>query len=103
MLLFQRRPRHSGTPRPGEGPAGDGQKREGTMSRYAFSLGFIGLLVVASSPDASAHTKGLTLSRFGLIDVSLRPNVAYVNLCDLSRVDLDTLRHRHPNGLILTG
>src|SRR2546425_3355054 len=72
------------------------------MKRYAFPLGFIGLLVVASSPDAVAHTKGLTLSRFGLIDVSLQANVAYVNFDDPKKVDFDKIGDRHHKGFNLT-
>src|SRR5438128_5083801 len=72
------------------------------MNRYAFSLGFIGLLVVASSPGAVAHTKGLTLSRFGLIDVSLQANVAYVNFDDPKKVNFDKIGDRHEKGFNLT-
>jgi hypothetical protein len=72
------------------------------MKRYAFSLGFIGLLVVASSPVAFAHTKGLTLSRFGLIDVSLQANVTYANFDDPKRVDFDKIGDRHSKGFNLT-
>src|SRR5260370_20164018 len=74
----------------------------GTMKRYAFSLGFIGLLVVASSPVAFAHTKGLTLSRFGLIDVSLQANVTYANFDDPKRVDFDKIGDRHSKRFNLT-
>src|SRR3989440_3426653 len=72
------------------------------MKRYAFSLGFIGLLIVVSSPDAFAHTKGLTLSRFGLIDVSLQANVDYVNFSDPKRVDFDKIGDRQQKGFNLT-
>jgi hypothetical protein len=72
------------------------------MRRYAFQLGFIGLLIVASSLDAVAHTKGLTLSRFGLIDVSLQANVAYVNFDDPNKVDFDKIGDRHSKGFNLT-
>src|SRR5437899_1437820 len=72
------------------------------MKRYLFSLGFIGLLIVASSLDAVAHTKGLTLSRFGLIDVSLQANVAYVNFDDPKKVDFDKIGDRHSKGFNLT-
>jgi hypothetical protein len=72
------------------------------MRRYAFQLGFIGLLIVASSLDAIAHTKGLTLSRFGLIDVSLQANVAYVNFDDPNKVDFDKIGDRHSKGFNLT-
>jgi hypothetical protein len=72
------------------------------MKRYAFSLGFIGLLVVASSPAAFAHTKGLTLSRFGLIDVSLQANLVYADFEDPKRVDFDKIGDRHEKGFNLT-
>ena len=72
------------------------------MRRYAFQLGGIGLLIVASSLDAVAHTKGLTLSRFGLIDVSLQANVAYVNFDDPKKVDFDKIGDRHSKGFNLT-
>src|SRR3989449_7614176 len=72
------------------------------MKRSLFSLGFIGLLIVASSLDALAHTKGLTLSRFGLIDVSLQANVAYVNFDDPKKVDFDKIGDRHSKGFSLT-
>jgi hypothetical protein len=72
------------------------------MKRYALALGFIGLLVVASSPVAFAHTKGLTLSRFGLIDVSLQANVAYATFSDPNKVDFDKIGDRHSKGFNLT-
>src|SRR5205807_10520379 len=75
----------------------------GTMKRHGFLLGVIGLLVIlAWSPDAGAHTKGLTLSRFGLIDVSLQANVDYVNFCDPRRVDFDKIGDRQHKGSNLT-
>src|SRR5437879_8965136 len=75
----------------------------GTMKRHGFLLGVIGLLVIlAWSPDAGAHTKGLTLSRFGLIDVSLQANVDYVNFSDPKRVDFDKIGDRQEKGFNLT-
>src|SRR5438105_5767460 len=75
----------------------------GTMKRHGFLLGVIGLLVIlAWSPDAGAHTKGLTLSRFGLIDVSLQANVDYVNFSDPRRVDFDKIGDRQQKGFNLT-
>src|SRR5438445_5999512 len=75
----------------------------GTMKRHGFLLGVIGLLVIlAWSPDAGAHTKGLTLSRFGLIDVSLQANVDYVNFSDPKRVDFDKIGDRQQKGFNLT-
>ncbi len=72
------------------------------MNRWVFSLGSIGLLLVASSSVASAHTKGLTLSRFGLIDVSLQANVAYATFSDPKKVDFDKIGDRHSKGFNLT-
>src|SRR2546425_5452014 len=75
----------------------------GTMKRHGFLLGVIGLLVILGwSPDAGAHTKGLTLSRFGLIDVSLQANVDYVNFSDPKRVDFDKIGDRQQKGFNLT-
>src|SRR5882762_10222140 len=75
----------------------------GTMKRRSSLLGVMGLLVIiAWSPDAGAHTKGLTLSRFGLIDVSLQANVDYVNFSDPKKVDFDKIGDRHQKGFNLT-
>ncbi|MBI3826218.1 MAG: hypothetical protein HY294_09485 [Candidatus Rokubacteria bacterium] len=73
------------------------------MKRHALSLGVIGWLVLfAWSPDAVAHTKGLTLSRFGLVDVSLQANVAYVTFDNPKVVDFDKIGDRHQKGWNLT-
>ncbi len=73
------------------------------MKQRALSLGVIGSLAFfAWSSDAVAHTKGLTLSRFGLIDVSLQANVAYVNFDDPKKVDFDKIGDRHSKGFNLT-
>src|SRR5882724_9324129 len=73
-----------------------------TMKRRGSLLGLIGLLVIlACSPDAEAHTKGLTLSRFGLIDISLQANVDYVNFSDPKRVDFDKIGDRQQKGFNL--
>ncbi len=66
-------------------------------------LVLIGLLLAWVAPDnAFAHTKGITLSRFGLIDVSLQGNIAYVNFDNPSKVDFDKIGDRHEKGLNLT-
>jgi len=73
------------------------------VKQRALSLGVIGSLAFfAWSSDAVAHTKGLTLSRFGLIDVSLQANVAYVNFDDPKKVDFDKIGDRHSKGFNLT-
>ena len=73
------------------------------MKRRGSLLGVMGLLVIiAWSPDAGAHTKGLTLSGFGLIDVSLQANVDYVNFSDPKRVDFDKIGDRQEKGFNLT-
>ncbi len=74
-----------------------------TVRRRGFLLGVIGLLVfLAWAPDAGAHTKGLTLSRFGLIDVSLQANVDYVTFSDPNRIDFDKIGDRQSKGFNLT-
>ena len=70
------------------------------MNRGIASI--VAALLVAWPGSASAHTKGLTLSRFGLIDLSLTGNVAYVNFDDPSKVDFDKIGDRHKKGLNLT-
>ena len=73
------------------------------MRRRGFLFGLFGLLVVLGwVPDAGAHTKGLTLSRFGLIDVSLQANVDYVAFSDPKRVDFDKIGDRQQKGFNLT-
>ena len=73
------------------------------MKRRTLSLGMFGLLVILVwSPHTEAHTKGLTLSRFGLIDVSLQANVDYVNFSDPKRVDFDKIGDRQQKGFNLT-
>jgi hypothetical protein len=73
------------------------------MKRHASALGLIGLLtILVTAPDVAAHTKGLTLSRFGLIDVSLQANVAYVTFDDPKKVDFDKIGDRHRKGFNLT-
>src|SRR5260370_9312831 len=62
----------------------------------------MGLLGVGSAPVAFAHTKGLPLSRFGLIDVSLQANVTYANFDDPKKVDFDKIGDRHSKGFNLT-
>lgn len=66
-------------------------------------LFIIMLLVVAVLPAcALAHTKGITLSQFGLLDVSLTGNVAYVNFDNPSKVNFDKVGDRHEKGFNLT-
>jgi len=73
------------------------------MRRLARTLAVIGGLVVfAWAPHATAHTKGLTLSRFGLIDISLQANIAYVEFDNPKRVDFDKIGDRHERGINLT-
>ncbi len=72
------------------------------MRRFGFQLGVVGLLVAASSSCAFAHTKGLTLSRFGLIDVSLQANVDYVTFSDPKKIDFDKIGDRQSQGFNLT-
>lgn len=61
------------------------------------------LAVLACAPDdAVAHTKGLTLSRFGLIDASLQSNVDYLTFDDPKRVDFDKIGDRDQKGFKLT-
>jgi hypothetical protein len=70
------------------------------MKRRGSWLGVSGLiLILAWSPDAGAHTKGLTLSRFGLIDVSLQANVDYVTFSDPKKIDFDKIGDRQQKGL----
>jgi hypothetical protein len=72
------------------------------MRRFGFQLGVVALLVAASSSCALAHTKGLTLSRFGLIDVSLQANVDYVTFSDPNKIDFDKIGDRQSKGFNLT-
>jgi hypothetical protein len=53
-----------------------------------------GFLVAALAADAWAHTKGVSLSRFGLLDVSLTGNVAYAGFDKASRIDFDKIGHK---------
>jgi hypothetical protein len=79
------------------------EEPRGAEAPRAFSLGVIGLLVfLACSPGAEAHTKGLTLSRFGLIDVSLQANVDYVTFSDPNKIDFDKIGDRQSKGFNLT-
>src|SRR5919197_5580281 len=55
-------------------------------------------LVAAMATDAWAHTKGVSLSRFGLLDVSLTGNVAYAGFDKASRIDFDKIGDRHEEG-----
>src|SRR5258705_2496334 len=71
--------------------------------RHAAALAVIGgLMVLAWAPEARAHTKGLTLSRFGLIDVSLQGNVDYAIFSDPNKVDFDKIGDRSEPGFNLT-
>ena len=73
------------------------------MKRHAAALAVIGgLVVLAWAPEAKAHTKGLTLSRFGLIDVSLQGNVDYTIFSDPNKVDFDKIGDRSKEGFNLT-
>ena len=46
--------------------------------------------------------QGLTLSRFGLIDVSLQANVDYVTFSDPNKIDFDKIGNRQQQGFNLT-
>jgi hypothetical protein len=59
-------------------------------------------LVAAMATDAWPHTKGVSLSRFGLLDVSLTGNVAYAGFDKASRIDFDKIGDRHEQGFNLT-
>src|SRR5262249_40361281 len=84
-------------------PPSEGCREDWTMKRRGALLGVIGAMLTLSwSTDAGAHTKGLTLSRFGLIDVSLQANVDYVNFSDPKRVDFDKIGDRQEKGFNLT-
>ncbi len=74
------------------------------MGRRGRPLTVIAVLaVLACAPDdAAAHSKGLTLSRFGLIDVSLQSNVDYLNFDNPKRVDFDKIGDRDQKGFNLT-
>ncbi len=74
------------------------------MGRRGYPLAVIAVLaVLACAPDdAMAHTKGLTLSRFGLIDVSLQSNVDYLTFDNPKRVDFDKIGDRDQKGFNLT-
>src|SRR5262245_5580359 len=61
-----------------------------------------GLMSAAGVPEAAAHTKGLTLSRFGLIDVSLTGNVDYAIFSNPDKVDFDKIGDRSNPGFNLT-
>ena len=74
------------------------------MKRHAAVLAVIGgLAVLTWAPGAEAHAKGLTLSRFGLIDVvSLQGNVDYTIFSDPNKVDFDKIGDRSEPGFNLT-
>src|SRR5262245_58164088 len=78
----------------------DGQ--EATMKRFAFSLAVVAAMLLVGPPAVGAHTKGLTLSRFGLVDVSLQANVVYATFEDAGKVDFDKIGDRHEKGFNLT-
>ncbi|PYM74307.1 MAG: hypothetical protein DME03_14030, partial [Candidatus Rokuibacteriota bacterium] len=61
-----------------------------------------GLAALTWAPEAEGHTKGLTLSRFGLIDVSLQGNVDYTIFSDPNKVDFDKIGDRSTEGFNLT-
>jgi hypothetical protein len=70
---------------------------------------FFALLVVvfvgriSFTPEVSAHTKGISLSRYGLIDISWTGNVAYVNFSDYKEgFNPFKIGDRHERGLNLT-
>ena len=70
------------------------------MKPLWFRCIIVKLFVIAVlSSSALAHTKGVSLSRFGLIDLSLQANVVYAGL---SKVNVDKIGDRHDNGFNLT-
>src|SRR5262245_31894878 len=70
--------------------------------RLATLTGIAGLAIAVSAPEVAAHTKGLTLSRFGLIDVSLTGNVDYAIFSNPNKVDFDKIGDRSSAGFNLT-
>jgi len=60
------------------------------------------LVALVCASEVAAHTKGLTLSRFGLIDVSLQGNVDYTIFSDPKKVDFDKIGDRSSQGFNLT-
>ncbi len=73
------------------------------MKRLGSFLSLIAaVLTLTWSTDAGAHTKGLTLSRFGLIDVSLQANVDYVAFSNPNKIDFDKIGDRQQKGFNLT-
>jgi hypothetical protein len=63
----------------------------------------VSTLVVGLSPSAHAHTKGISLSRYGLVDVSWTGNIVYGNFTDYEEGFNPTkLGERQFRGLSLT-
>ena len=61
------------------------------------------LFVFGLVESAQAHTKGISLSRFGLIDISLQANVVYSQFTNYSDgVDFTKVGYRDPRGLNIT-
>jgi hypothetical protein len=52
--------------------------------------------------EALGHVKGVSLSRFGLIDVSLTGNIAYAAFDKASQIDFAKIGDRHEEGFNLT-
>jgi hypothetical protein len=62
----------------------------------------LALLLFLCPSETRGHTKGITLSRFGLIDISVTGNVAFVAFDDEEKVNFDKLGDRHEEGFNLT-
>ena len=59
----------------------------------------LALLLFLCPSETRSHTKGITLSRFGLLDISVTGNVAFVAFDDEEKVNFDKLGDRHEEGL----
>lgn len=60
------------------------------------------LLLILWPAETRSHTKGISLSRFGLIDISLTGNFAFVVFDDESKVNFAKIGDRHEEGFNLT-
>jgi hypothetical protein len=62
----------------------------------------LALLLFLHPSETRSHTKGITLSRFGLLDISVTGNVVFVTFDDEKKVNFDKLGGRHEEGFNLT-
>jgi hypothetical protein len=77
---------------------------EATINKIALILLIVVILVgLVHIPVTFAHTKGISLSRYGLVDISWTGNLAYVNFSDYEDgFNPFKIGDRHERGLNLT-